>query len=70
MVLSSTGIYGSTKLSILATKILLLITAIYTHVIYTHDCYELLIIVYTVTMQEDGNMSVMTIAISWGNKME
>ena len=31
---------------------------------------ELLIIVYTVTMQEDDNMSVMTIAISWGNKME
>ena len=32
--------------------------------------YELTIIVYTVTMQEDDNMSVMTIAIGWGNKME
>ena len=35
--------------------------------------YELLIIVYAVTMQEGDNMSVMTIAIaaiSWDNKME
>ena len=32
--------------------------------------YELMIIVYTVTMQDGDNMSVMTIAISWGNKME
>ena len=32
--------------------------------------YEPLIIVYTVTMQDDDNMSVMTIAIGWGNKMK
>ena len=32
--------------------------------------YEVLIIAYAVTVQEDDNMSVMTIAISWGNKME
>ena len=32
--------------------------------------YELLIIVYEVTMPAGDNMSVMTIAISWGYKME
>ena len=32
--------------------------------------YELMIIVYAVTMQDGDNISVMTIAISWDNKME